>query len=70
MYASIHHLMDGTKKRLGADDLGIAKDNEKKALFVMHELSLTGAPIVMYNFANLLKSKGWQVVIASPQDAP
>lgn len=70
MYASIYHLMDGTKKRPGEDDIGIAKVNEKKVLFVVHELSLTGAPIVMYNFAYLLKNKGWEVVIAAPGEGP
>ena len=70
IYASIRHLREGSRKRLGEDDMSIAKDNEKKALFVLHELSLTGAPIVMYNFANLLKNKGWEVVIASPKDGP
>lgn len=40
-----------------------------KKLFVLsHELSLTGAPVVLAQAVRILKDAGWQIVVASPED--
>ena len=40
-----------------------------KKLFVLsHELSLTGAPVVLAQAVRILKEAGWQIVVASPED--
>ena len=40
-----------------------------RKLFVLsHELSLTGAPIVLAQAVRILKEAGWQIVVASPED--
>lgn len=40
-----------------------------RKLFVLsHELSLTGAPIVLAQAVRILKEAGWQIVVASPTD--
>lgn len=42
---------------------------EKKKLFIItHELSLTGAPIVLSHAAHILKDAGWQIIVVSPSD--
>ena len=46
-----------------------AFDPERKKVFVLtHELSLTGAPVVLSHAAHILKEEGWQVVVVSPTD--
>lgn len=41
----------------------------KKKLFILtHELSLTGAPIVLSHGVQILKDAGWQILIVSPSD--
>lgn len=42
----------------------------KKILLVAHELSRTGAPMVLFYAAEILKSMGYSVVLVSPQDGP
>ena len=42
--------------------------NKKTILLVTHELSLTGAPIALFNFTNRLKLLGYLPVIISPID--
>ena len=41
-----------------------------RILFVSHEMSLTGAPLVLMNFAKMVHETGNQAVIASPVDGP
>ena len=43
---------------------------EHTLLFVTHELTLTGAPVVLFHFAGLLRDQGWQLVILSAEDGP
>ena len=44
-------------------------DPERKKIFVLtHELSLTGAPVVLTHAVRMLKNDGWQVVVVSPAD--
>lgn len=42
---------------------------DKKKIFILtHELSLTGAPIVLSHGVQILKDAGWQVLIVAPAD--
>lgn len=42
-----------------------------KKLFVLsHELSLTGAPVVLAHAVRILKEANWQIVVVSPIDGP
>lgn len=42
---------------------------DKKKLFILtHELSLTGAPIVLSHAVRILKNEGWQILIVSPSN--
>ncbi len=41
-----------------------------KVFVLSHELSLTGAPIVLAHAVRILKEEGWQIVVASPVDGP
>ena len=46
-----------------------AFDPARKKVFVLtHELSLTGAPVVLSHAVRILKEEGWQVVVVSPTD--
>ena len=40
----------------------------KKVFVLSHELSLTGAPVVLAHAVRILKESNWQVVVASPTD--
>lgn len=40
----------------------------RKLFILSHELSLTGAPIVLVQAVRILKEAGWQIVVASPED--
>lgn len=46
----------------------IPGSGSKKILVLTHELSLTGAPVVLTHAIPILKEAGWQVVVASPSD--
>ncbi|OQY34963.1 MAG: hypothetical protein B6243_05165, partial [Anaerolineaceae bacterium 4572_5.2] len=41
-----------------------------KIMFVSHDLSLSGAPLVFWLLARYLKSKGYQITLFSPKDGP
>lgn len=41
---------------------------DRKLFVLSHELSLTGAPIVLAQAVRILKEAGWQIVVASPED--
>lgn len=43
-------------------------NNRKKIFVLTHELSLTGAPIVLSHAVHILVENGYQVVVASPAD--
>ncbi len=42
--------------------------NSKKVMVLTHELSLTGAPVVLVHAVRILKEEGWNVVVVSPAD--
>lgn len=46
----------------------VKAQNDKKILMVTHELSMTGAPVVLSHAARILRDAGWQVVLVSPED--
>ena len=46
------------------------KTSGKKVLLVSHELSFTGAPIVLVNIAEILKKNGFDVVVISYREGP
>ena len=46
------------------------QSKKKKCLLISHEASLSGAPVVLYNLAKILKREGWIPVILSPHDGP
>ena len=65
----VNHAAVGSEKVYGEDIIcSCDEEKENKILFVIHEQSLTGAPMVAYNYAILMKEKGWQPVILSPYD--
>ena len=41
---------------------------KKRILILTHELSLTGAPVVLSQAVPILKEAGWQVTVVSPMD--
>ena len=41
---------------------------QKKILVYTHELSLTGAPIVLTHAVRILKEEGYQILVVSPED--
>ena len=43
---------------------------KRKCLLISHEATLSGAPVVLYNVAKILKNNGWVPVILSPYDGP
>lgn len=43
---------------------------DKKILFITHDLSLTGAPLILYYAAKILKEKGYGVTVYSRADGP
>jgi glycosyltransferase involved in cell wall biosynthesis len=45
-----------------------ADNSDKNVLLISHELSLTGAPMALYYFAENLKAKGYHPIILSPTD--
>lgn len=42
--------------------------NAKKVMVISHELSLTGAPVVLAQAVRILKQANWQIVVVSPKD--
>jgi GT2 family glycosyltransferase/glycosyltransferase involved in cell wall biosynthesis len=53
-------------------DIKISNNNnfKKDILLLSHDLSYTGAPIMLFNLAKLLKTEGYFVTILSPIDGP
>ena len=47
---------------------GTVRENKGKILLVTHELSLSGAPVVLFYAAEILKKNGYDAVILSPKD--
>lgn len=45
-------------------------DHKETALLVSHCLSLSGAPVVLLNFAIVLKKMGYHVLMISPEEGP
>ncbi|MDP4246711.1 MAG: glycosyltransferase [Bacteroidota bacterium] len=56
--------------RLYADVQYMSGEYERDVLFVSHELTLTGAPISLFELAKLLKARGYFVAVCSPVDGP
>ena len=46
------------------------KPYQYRVLFVCHEMSLSGAPVVLLNFARMVQESGHQVVFVAPVDGP
>ncbi len=42
--------------------------HKRSVLILSHELSLTGAPVVLAQAIPVLKEAGWQITVAAPQD--
>lgn len=52
------------------DEDFVRLSEQKKIIFFSHELTLTGAPLVLLNFAKEAKKQGYYAVIISPVDGP
>jgi glycosyltransferase involved in cell wall biosynthesis len=78
---SITDAIDGLLEyREGLDDLGcdhdfsipekITSDGDHDITLITHELSLTGAPVIILELATLLQNDGYKVLVLSPTDGP
>jgi len=56
--------------RLYAPDSPLATSSREDILVVSHDLSLTGAPISLFDTCRILAANGYFVVVASPLDGP
>jgi len=67
-----HSVNNGSYRAFYNDSLLTAFDNNEKKniLLFSHELSLTGAPLVLYYTAKILRAQGNNVVVLSPVDGP
>ena len=54
------------RRELCADDVFSAKG--RRALILSHELTMTGAPIVLVSAVPVLRSMGYEVVVLGPED--
>ncbi len=67
---------DGMRELIGdsilyAPETLIKKNlNSKTILVISHEMSLTGAPIVLLQALTLLNEFGWRILVISPKDGP
>ena len=65
------HQIDSPYSIWGQDILKTYDENGKRnILLVSHEMSLTGAPIVLQNLGNTLQALGYNVTVISPFDGP
>jgi glycosyltransferase involved in cell wall biosynthesis len=48
----------------------VRKNNGARILLVSHELTRTGAPIILWRIAKDLSEKGYQITVVSPFDGP
>ena len=60
----------GQIRKLERYDLIENSDADKKILLITHDLSLTGAPMMLYYAAKILKEKGYGVTVYSKADGP
>lgn len=69
---TLHNIFRGKKedntKFYFPTKVEISRKNGKKVYVLTHELSLTGAPIVLTHAVRILKKEGWDVLIVSPED--
>lgn len=56
-----HYKVYGAQATFGGEDKG-------HVLLVSHDLSLSGAPLMLYSVAKILKELGYFVVVVAPQD--
>ncbi len=59
-----------TPIRMWGRDEPIASKSEADLLFVSHDLSLSGAPLILWEMAKWCKARGFFVVVMSPEDGP
>ena len=43
---------------------------KRRILFVSHEMTLSGAPILLAHLVGWLKAHGWETVVVAPEDGP
>ncbi len=71
LHDMIHVLHTADSKIYGETNLqGFDDDPSKTILLISHELSLSGAPIVLYHLASLLKGLNYQTIIICSSDNP
>lgn len=46
------------------------QSTKRRVLFVSHEMTLSGAPILLAHLVGWLKAYGWDVVVVAPEDGP
>lgn len=66
------YLRDKTSERLELDSPGATRGEtvEQRVLFVSHDLSLSGAPMMLFHAARWCRDNGYAVAVASPKDGP
>ena len=50
------------------EEMEAYRADNKKLFILTHELSLTGAPIVLSHAVRILKEEGWQILIVAPEN--
>lgn len=50
------------------EEMGAYQPEKKKLFILTHELSLTGAPIVLSHAVRILKDEGWQILVVAPEN--
>ena len=59
-----------TPIRMWARDESLVNDNGRALLFVSHDLSWSGAPLILLHVAKWCRERGYFVVLMSPKDGP
>ncbi len=57
-------------KMYGLNDIIASNAENKKVLVYTHELSMTGAPIVLIQAVDVLQKHGFELIVISPVDGP
>ncbi len=67
LHLQFEEILKPTSSLLSGDG---AKFSGRKAMFVTHDLSLSGAPLILLLLARYLKSAGYQITLISPKEGP
>lgn len=67
-FNELNFLNDIEEITISYNNRNFENSREKKILLLTHELSLSGGPLVVFQFAKLLKQKGYNPIIASLED--